>query len=406
MTFRLATTEDGIVVGRDGRAAPLPGAPADLRDVIADWPRWRARAAAVAAGELSLAEEDLRFRAPLVPAKLVCVGANYDAHNREMLGELEQPFPYTFLKPPTTTVVPTGAAVPYPRYASKLDYEAELAVVLGAGGEVFGYTLCNDLSVRDWVPAPNVLGIDWVAAKGFDGSAPLGPWITPAEFVADPQDLGIRLWVNGELRQDARTSDMVFGVREVLAHLRRVMTLEPGDVVATGTPPGVGMGSRPPRFLAPGDVVRMEIEGLGTLETGIATQEEERVMAPSWLREYYADVDGMRMDAYLAHHTDDVVVRFANNPEAHGKEQVRAGIGHFWELIDGLRHEFVNVFEDGDTTIAEALIDYTRKDGQVVTIPCTTLLHRRGELVDSVRVYLDVAPIFAPAQAETEAAVS
>jgi len=128
--------------------------------------------------------------------------------------------------------------------------------------------------------------------------------------------------------------------------------------------------------------------------------------APQWLWDYYADVDAMRMDEYLAHHTDDVVVRFANNPEAHGKEQVRAGIGHFWELIDGLRHDFVNVFQDGDTTVAEALIDYTRKDGGVVTIPCTTLLHRRGELVDSVRVYLDVAPIFAPAPSEAGAAVS
>jgi len=128
--------------------------------------------------------------------------------------------------------------------------------------------------------------------------------------------------------------------------------------------------------------------------------------APQWLWDYYADVDAMRMDEYLAHHTDDVVVRFANNPEAHGKEQVRAGIGHFWELIDGLRHDFVNVFQDGDTTVAEALIDYTRKDGGVVTIPCTTLLHRRGGLVDSVRVYLDVAPIFAPAASEAQAAVS
>jgi len=274
MSFRLARTDDGVVVGRDGRAGVLPG-PRDLRDVVADWPRLRPVAQELAAGELPLAEEELRFAAPLVPAKLVCVGANYEAHNREMLGELEQPFPYTFLKPPTTTVVPTGSAVAYPRYATKLDYEAELAVVVGADGEPFGYTLCNDLSVRDWVPAPNVLGIDWVAAKGFDGAAPLGPWVTPAEFVADPQDLAIRLWVNDELRQDARTNDMTFAIAEVLAHLRRVMTLEPGDVVATGTPPGVGMGSRPPRFLAPGDVIRMEIEGLGTLETSIATQQEE-----------------------------------------------------------------------------------------------------------------------------------
>jgi 2,4-didehydro-3-deoxy-L-rhamnonate hydrolase len=112
--------------------------------------------------------------------------------------------------------------------------------------------------------------MDWVMLKGFDGSAPLGPAVTPARFVADPQALAIRSWVNGELRQDSSTSDMTFSVAELVAHLCSVMTLEPGDVIATGTPAGVGAGFSPPRFLAPGDEVTVEIEGLGRLITRIA----------------------------------------------------------------------------------------------------------------------------------------
>jgi ketosteroid isomerase-like protein len=118
-----------------------------------------------------------------------------------------------------------------------------------------------------------------------------------------------------------------------------------------------------------------------------------------WLRAYYDDVDNMRLDDFAARHTEDVVVRFANNPPAHGIDQVRQNIGHFWTMIGGLKHHFVHVWNDGDTTILEADIDYTRTDGDVVTVPCTTVLHRRGELVDQVRIYLDLAPVFAPAAA-------
>lgn len=116
-----------------------------------------------------------------------------------------------------------------------------------------------------------------------------------------------------------------------------------------------------------------------------------------WLRDYYDDVDNMRMPEYINHHTDDVVVKFANNPPAVGKAEVEQSLGHFWEMIAGLKHNFVNVYTDGDTTVLEADIDYGRKDGGHVTVPCTTILHRQGELVDQVRIYLDLAPVFAPA---------
>jgi hypothetical protein len=116
-----------------------------------------------------------------------------------------------------------------------------------------------------------VLGLDWVMSKGFDASAPMGPLITPAAFAGDPDDLAIRLWVNDALRQDARTAGMVFDVATVISHLSTVMTLEPGDVIATGTPAGVGMGRTPPSYLRAGDIVRAEVEGLGTLTTPITS---------------------------------------------------------------------------------------------------------------------------------------
>ncbi len=278
--FRLAAVRrDGtevVAVERDGALMALDAlvggdAPATLRELIAGGPRWL-DAIGDALTRSAPALNGVTRAPPLIPRKLICIGANYNAHNAEMLGMLQQPFPYSFLKPPSTTVVADGATVQFPGYAEKLDYEAELAVVIGAKGEVFGYAPMNDLSVRDWVPGPTVLGMDWVMLKGFDGSAPLGPAITPARFVDDPQALTIRSWVNGELRQDSSTSDMTFPVDALVAHLRSVMTLEPGDVIATGTPAGVGAGYSPPRFLAPGDVVTVEIEGLGRLTTRIGAR--------------------------------------------------------------------------------------------------------------------------------------
>jgi ketosteroid isomerase-like protein len=116
-----------------------------------------------------------------------------------------------------------------------------------------------------------------------------------------------------------------------------------------------------------------------------------------WLHDYYDDVDNMRLDAFVDRHTDDVVVKFGNNPAAVGKDEVRNSIGYFWTLIGGLKHDFRNVYLDGDTTIVEADIEYTRADGGHVTVPCTSILHRRDGLVDQLRVYLDLAPVFAPA---------
>jgi 2-keto-4-pentenoate hydratase/2-oxohepta-3-ene-1,7-dioic acid hydratase in catechol pathway len=190
------------------------------------------------------------------------------------------PFPFSFLKP-STALVGSGHSVSLPSYGVQLDWEAELAVIIGdasqaAGADplaaVFGYTILNDLSLRDFVPFPHTLGLDAVVSKGFDGAAPIGPWITLAADVPDPQGLAIQLAINGELQQDGSTASMIFGVADMIRHYARVLTLEPGDVIATGTPAGVGAARTPPRWLNAGDFIEIRIGNLGVLETTIAAR--------------------------------------------------------------------------------------------------------------------------------------
>ncbi len=215
----------------------------------------------------------LELAAPLLPGKLLGVGWNYIDHAQEMGGDVPSE-PLVFSKLVSSVVGPAGP-VPRPDYTEQLDYEAELAVVIGtrardvapedALAHVFGYAVMDDITARDMQRAEP----QWVRAKGGDGFGPFGPWITTADEIPDPQALGVRSWVNGEPRQDASTADMVFPVARLVSWCSRSFTLEPGDVIATGTPPGVGMGRTPPVFLRPGDRVRMEIDGLGTIEHAI-----------------------------------------------------------------------------------------------------------------------------------------
>ncbi|MBJ7599297.1 MAG: FAA hydrolase family protein [Candidatus Nephthysia bennettiae] len=220
------------------------------------------------------------------PRKLICAGANYHSHVREMgINRQEGARPYFFLKPPTTTLIGPGEAISIPSDpAAKVDWEGELAVVMGRGGKhipeskalshVAGYSALNDISLRGphRVPKPiaEPFAWDWLASKGADRSAPLGPGIRPAFSVADPQRLDLRLWVNGHLKQEANTADMIDGVAALVAAASELFTLEPGDVIATGTPDGVGM----PRgeFLRPGDLVEMEISDFGRLSNPVVAQ--------------------------------------------------------------------------------------------------------------------------------------
>jgi acylpyruvate hydrolase len=211
-----------------------------------------------------LALDDVELLAPHVPRAIFGIGLNYAAHAREQ-GAEPPAAPIVFMKLPSSVVAP-GAPVSAPAIVKRLDYEGELAIVMGAGGEIAGYAVADDLSARDLQKREP----QWTRAKGFDGSCPFGPWVTTTDEVAAPGDLALRTWVNGELRQDSRTSDLIFSIPELVAFLRETMTLEPGDLILTGTPSGVGQYLDPPQFLASGDVVRIEIEGLGVIEHAVA----------------------------------------------------------------------------------------------------------------------------------------
>lgn len=215
------------------------------------------------------------------PRKLVLTGANYYDHMRGDAGhsdwDKESKAPLFFLKPPTTTLVGPGRTVRYPDQTAKLDYEIELALVIGrtarrltlanAMEHVAGYTVAIDLSARDWQRDPrHLVGFDLFGGKVFDDSCPLGPGIVPARYV-DHDGLRLRFWLNGELKQDAHTRDMIWSIPEQLVAITEHLTLEPGDIVSTGTPAGVGLATG--QWMSPGDLLEAEITGLGRLTVEI-----------------------------------------------------------------------------------------------------------------------------------------
>ncbi|UUZ71143.1 fumarylacetoacetate hydrolase family protein [Polaromonas sp. P1(28)-8] len=233
------------------------------------------------------------FHAPLArPGVIYAAGANYRDHV-EAMGRAfnmklvldpksEGVAPWHFLKAGRGTLVGHREAVTFPAHTQKLDWEAELAVVIGrhtsrvreedALAYVAGYTCANDLSARDnlvrqQIDPTSPFRFDWIGHKCFTGACPLGPFLTPAEFVESPENLDIKLWLNGELRQNSNTSNHLYGVAEQIAYLSNRLDLYPGDIVLTGTPAGVGMETG--TFLKPGDVMQVWIEGLGELQTTI-----------------------------------------------------------------------------------------------------------------------------------------
>jgi acylpyruvate hydrolase len=207
---------------------------------------------------------DVRLLAPVPrPRAIFGIGLNYADHAAETGGQPPEA-PIVFTKLPSSSAAPNDE-LRVPAVIQRLDYEGELAVVMGAGGEVAGYAVADDVSARDLQGREP----QWTRAKGFDASCPWGPWITTADELGDPHDLAVRTWVNGEQRQDGTTRDLIFGVPQVVAFIGEACTLEPGDVILTGTPAGVGMAMDPKQFLEPGDVVRIEIERLGAIEHAI-----------------------------------------------------------------------------------------------------------------------------------------
>jgi 2-keto-4-pentenoate hydratase/2-oxohepta-3-ene-1,7-dioic acid hydratase in catechol pathway len=222
------------------------------------------------AGE-ALALEEASLHPPIArPGKIIAIGLNYEDHAAETGAEIPEK-PVVFAKYPNTIVGP-GAPIRIPPITEQVDYEAELAVVIGSRAKnvpesealdyVFGYTNANDVSARDLQFSE---GGQWTRSKSIDTFCPIGPYVATREEVPDPQDLFIRAILNGETVQDGTTSKMIFSVAELVSFLSRGMTLEPGDVIITGTPPGVGMARDPQLWMKPGDEVSIEIEGLGTL---------------------------------------------------------------------------------------------------------------------------------------------
>jgi acylpyruvate hydrolase len=200
------------------------------------------------------------------PRAIFGIGLNYAAHARETGKELPEA-PIVFMKLPSSSA-PPGGPVLCPAVVRRLDYEVELAVVMGDRGEIAGYAVADDISARDLQGREP----QWTRAKGADTFCPWGPWITTADEVPDPEDLRLTSHVNGELRQDSSTSDLIFGPRALVDFISEAISLEPGDLILTGTPSGVGVAMDPPRYLAAGDVVRCEVEGLGVIEHAIAAR--------------------------------------------------------------------------------------------------------------------------------------
>jgi 2-keto-4-pentenoate hydratase/2-oxohepta-3-ene-1,7-dioic acid hydratase in catechol pathway len=198
------------------------------------------------------------------PRAIFGIGLNYADHVREVGGAAPER-PVVFMKLPSSAAAP-NAPVRCPPAVRRLDYEGELAVVMGPGRAVAGYAVADDVSARDLQGREP----QWTRAKGADGFCPYGPWITTAEEVADPHALALRTWVNGELRQDSDTSNLIFTIPQLIEFISETCTLHTGDVILTGTPAGVGMAQDPPAFLHSDDVVRIEIEGLGAIEHAIA----------------------------------------------------------------------------------------------------------------------------------------
>ena len=230
----------------------------------------RARAAVEAGTLPALDATGLRVGPPVArPGAVLCIGMNYAAHAAET-GAAPPAYPVLFYKAPNTVVGPDDTVL-NPRGATKLDWEVELAFVIGTRARylesadqalhhVAGYAISNDVSERYF--QAEISGGQWSKGKSCETFNPFGPWLVTADEIGDPQSLGLRTWVNGEVRQDSTTRDMVFGVAELIYQLSQVTVLEPGDILNTGTPQGVALSGRFP-FLVPGDTVELEIDGLG-----------------------------------------------------------------------------------------------------------------------------------------------
>ena len=236
--------------------------------------------AILAARAPQLEKQPTRILPPIpAPQKILCVGLNYRAHAEETGQSIpEEPLIFSKLN---STLIGHGAEIVLPPVSDQVDFEAELVVVFGKRGRnipagqalqyVAGYCCGNDVSAPDWQKGKP--GRQWLLGKSFDTFAPLGPWMVPAEAVPDPANLTIECRVNGEIMQHSNTRDLIFPLEQLICYISSVCTLEVGDLLFTGTPPGVGVARQPPKFLGPGDRVEVEIERIGTLANSVVASE-------------------------------------------------------------------------------------------------------------------------------------
>ena len=264
--------------------SPLPADVApDMLSLIANFETLKSGLAAAAGAPLPVADVQLLAPIPRPARNVFCVGKNYHEHAKEFAGsgfdssakEVVPEAPVIFTKPSSTVIGP-GASIPnYLDPTDSTDYEGELTVIIGKGGRgiskqdalshVFGYTIINDVTSRTLQHKHR----QWFIGKGIDGFCPMGPAILTADEMPDPTKMQLKTSVNGELRQDASVADLIFDIPTLIECISAGITLEPGDVIATGTPAGVGLGFKPPRFLKKGDVVSIHVSGIGTLENPV-----------------------------------------------------------------------------------------------------------------------------------------
>ncbi|MGZ5027314.1 MAG: fumarylacetoacetate hydrolase family protein, partial [Methylobacter sp.] len=234
-------------------------------------------------GEGRIALDQVKLHAPVPrPGKYLAVSLNYNDHIQET--GLDKPEYPSFFTKQSTCVIGPGEAIQRPKVSDKLDYEGELAFVIGkrcrhvpvdkAHQVIAGFTIANDVSVRDW----QFRSPTFTLGKSFDTHGPLGPWIVTSDEISDPHNLDLKTWVDDELRQNSNTRHMIFNCYEMIAYLSQAMTLEPGDVIATGTPAGVGVKMKPRGYMRPGQTARIEIEGIGTLVNPVIEEPDNLAM--------------------------------------------------------------------------------------------------------------------------------
>jgi 2-keto-4-pentenoate hydratase/2-oxohepta-3-ene-1,7-dioic acid hydratase in catechol pathway len=270
-TFKADGSERIGVVANEGLIELTDLAP-DMTALIAGWPDLKDKVLArVREGKPHYALKNVQLMAPVPrPQKVMAIGLNYADHIAE--SGAQTPEKQIWFAKLGHAVNGPNDPIQIPRVSKAVDWEAELVFVIGkrcrhvtkedAPGVIFGYACGNDVSVRDW----QFHTAQWLVGKSFDTHAPIGPWIVTADEIGDPHDLGIRCLVNGEIKQNSNTSNLVFNCFDQIAYLSQAMTLEPGDMIFTGTPGGVGQSMKPPQFLKAGDTVRVEIDKIGVIE--------------------------------------------------------------------------------------------------------------------------------------------